>query len=225
MAKKLTIRQQYLKEVKKIEQRYIKAVGKGFVDTKGRYSDEYGNFTWKIPKRIGTRELKAIKKHSQNYLYENMSFFHPVAQKFVSGKAGAEYIRSESGKKGWQKRKQREAKKPPKTSILEEYRALINSIPDEKYIKGRQKTDLSGKKRELIDALTGMFEDAEDKQQYLKYLESMKDNFAEAIRGVIEISESEGINQSHARALSIIEAGPISIDAAKNMEESDELPY
>lgn len=224
MAKKPTIRQQYLKEVKKIEKRYINAVSKGFVDTKGRYSDKYGNFTWKVPKRIGTRELESIMKHSQNYMYENMSFFHPVYQKFVSGRAGAEYIRSEAGKKGWQQRQQREARKPPKTSILAEYRALINTIPDEKYIKGRQKADLRGKKRELTDAVTRMFNQAEDKQQYLKYLEGMRDNFAEAIVGIIEISDSEGISQSHARALSIIEAGPISIDAAKSME-SDELPY
>lgn len=224
MAKKPTIRQQYLKEVKKLEQRYIKAVGKGFVDTKGWYSDKYGNFTWKIPKRIGTRELERLKKHSQEYMYENMSFFHPVHKKFVSGRAGAEYVRSEAGKRGYAARMKKAPKKPPVTNIINEYRGLIDTIPDEKYIKGRVKISLVSKKNELHATLTDMVNTVDDLQQYCRYLESRKDEFAECIRGIIEISELEGIEQAHARALTIIRNGPISIDEAKNMEELDDLP-
>lgn len=225
MAKKLTLRQKYLKEVAKIEKRYIKAVGKGFVDTNGKYSDEYGNFTWKIPKRIGTRELERIKKHSQKYMYENMSFWHPVYKKFVSGRAGAEYVRSEAGKKAWRTRQQKEQKKPPKTAVMAEYRDLIESVPDERYIKGRVKISLVSKKNELKSALQSMYDAAEDKKAYCDYLESKKDEFTMCIRGMIEISELEGIEQSFARALAIIKNGPITIEESKSMEDLNDLPF
>lgn len=220
MAKrKQTLQQQYIKEIKKLEKRYRKAVSKGFIDTRGRYSDEFGNFIWKVPKRVGSREIKAIKKHSQNFMYENMEFFHPEYQKVVSGRAGLEYIRGQAAKKGWEKRK------PPVVSILNEYRAIINTIPDSKYIKGGTKADLTDKKQRLLNTLNQKYTAATDKKAYLDYLESMKDDFSVAVIGVINSSDSDGINNNYSDALAILNVDPVDIQESKEMEEDDELPF
>ena len=219
MAKrKQTYQQLYLKEVAKIEKRYTKAVSKGFIDTRGRYSDEFGEFHWKVPKRIGKRELENIKQHSQNFMYEHMEFWHPEYKKFVSGRAGLEYIRSQASKKGWKKRR------PPNVGILNEYRAIINSIPDSKYLKGSTKTDLKDIKRKLHDTLNARYNEAKDKKSYLIYLEEMKDDFSVAVIGIINSSDSDGITNSYSEALAIINGGPLDIKDAKEMEINDDLP-
>ena len=220
MAKrKQTYQQLYLKEVAKIEKRYTKAVSKGFIDTRGRYSDEFGEFHWKVPKRIGKRELENIKQHSQNFMYEHMEFWHPEYKKFVSGRVGLEYIRGQASKKGWQKRK------PPNVGILNEYRAIISSIPDSKYIKGNRKIDLAPYKQKLLTKLNEKYNAAENKRDYLNYLENMKDDFTVSIVGVIEISEEEGIKNSYDDAMAIINVDPVDIQESMDMDIPDDLPF
>ena len=220
MAKrKQTYQQQYLKELSKIEKRYTKALSKGFIDTRGRYSDEFGNFKWKVPKRIGKRELESIKQHSQKFMYEHMEFWHPEYKKIVSGKAGAEYLHIQAGKKGAEKRK------PPNVGIMNEYRAIINSIPDSKYIKGNRKIDLTPYKQKLLAKLNEKYNTIENKRDYLNYLESMKDDFTVSVVGVIEISEEEGIKNSYDDAMAIINVDPVDIKESMEMDIPDDLPF
>lgn len=97
--KKLTLKQQYKKELKRIERFIHRASKRGFT-----FSDDA---VPKMPKRVTQKALLKVKQLSPEELYKKATYISPGTQEVLTGIEGRKRERSAAAKKSAQTRKTR----------------------------------------------------------------------------------------------------------------------
>lgn len=249
--KRLTAAQKHEREWQtvydKAMKNFYKLQAQGFIDTRGKFSDASGYFYRKKPKRIGTRQIESLKKWSYKYMAENMEYQVSPTQR-VSGKRGLEIQHEEAGKRAATTRKIRkyeeehpeqkynyyykppepEQPQAPSVDIMEQLDAMIEKLPEYKWIGRGKQFDFTDIKYELHQALDNnwfaiVMQDDEElavkqEREYLNFLTSHKSQIEEAIEGIQYPSDEKEIEDAAAKAMRWINAAPLPEDLAKKME-------
>ena len=102
MAKKKAsnLTQQYNKELRRIKQHIARAEKRGYIVPEKKKK--------KRPKRITTKSVGVLKKLTPDTLYRKYQYVNKATGELVRGEVGRELERSEAGKKGARRRKQKQ---------------------------------------------------------------------------------------------------------------------
>lgn len=104
MAKKPTANQTaYMELVAQIKRKFKNIGKRGYVPLDNVYKDE-------TPKRVLQKELSRLKNVTEN-IYQFAKYYNPLTDKYIIGTERRRQERSEAARKGWETRRENEAKR------------------------------------------------------------------------------------------------------------------
>lgn len=120
--KKLTLKQQYKKELKRIERFIHRASKRGFT-----FSDDA---VPKMPKRVTQKALLKVKQISPEELYKKSSYISPGTHEVLTGTEGRKRERSAAAKKSARTRKMRANQGLSRGSLPSASDVILSSIEE-----------------------------------------------------------------------------------------------
>ena len=104
MAKKPTANQTaYMELVAQIKRKFKNIGKRGYVPLDNVYKDE-------TPKRVLQKELSRLKNVAEN-IYQFAKYYNPLTDKYIIGTERRKQERAEAARKGWETRRENEAKR------------------------------------------------------------------------------------------------------------------
>lgn len=104
LAKKPTANQTaYMELVAEIKRKFKNISKRGYVPLDNVYKDE-------TPKRVLQKELSRLKNVAEN-IYQFAKYYNPLTDKYIIGTERRKQERSEAARKGWETRRENEAKR------------------------------------------------------------------------------------------------------------------